>query len=233
MAQGNIDDLKKVTLLAGLSDQDLQKIAQSCAWHSHKAGEAILAQNSDSRDMYFVVSGAVQVVSYSLTGREIAYAIVPEGSYFGELAAIDQKPRSTNVVAQKECVLASLTPNAFEDFVRAHPDVAWSVMQKLTGIIRSNDERIMDLSTLDAHQRIYTELLRICKPDPVTKGRWMIYPLPTQHEIASLVSTTRETVARALSSLTARELVQRKGRTLYILDKEKLTELSHQLAGKA
>lgn len=233
MAQETTHSLKGIRLLETLSADEIKQIEKLCGWQSYKAGEEILTQNSDSMDVYFVVSGSVQVVSYSFTGREIAYAVIETGGYFGELAAIDQKPRSTNVKAAKKCLVATLSPNAFEQIVRNHGDVAWAVMNKLARIIRSNDERIMDLSTLDAHQRIFQELLRICEPDPVTPGRWMIYPLPTQHDIASLVSTTRETVARALSSLTSSGLVQRKGRTLYITDKDQLSELTSQLSNKA
>ena len=233
MAQETQHTLKDIRLLSSLSPDEIQAIEKLCGWQSYKAGEEILTQNSDSMDVYFVASGAVQVVNYSFTGREIAYAVIDAGGYFGELAAIDQKPRSTNVKAAKACLVATLSPNAFEHLVRSHGDVAWAVMNKLARIIRSNDERIMDLSTLDAHQRIFRELLRICEPDPVTQGRWMIYPLPTQQDIASLVSTTRETVARAIGSLTSAGLARRKGRTLYITDKTQLTELVEQLSNKA
>ena len=233
MAGKTPDSLREIELLRSVSDADLATLEKQCAWHSYKSKEEILAQNSDSMDVFFVVKGTVQVVNFSLSGREIAYAKVGKGSYFGELAAIDKKPRSTSVVAASPCRLASLSPTAFEALLRAQPEVSWQVMNKLTQIIRANDERIMDLSTLDAHQRIYIELLRLSKPDPVAKDRWMIYPLPTQQDIASLVSTTRETVARAISQLSSTGLVQRKGRTLYITDKDKLTDLSRQLASKS
>ena len=69
----------------------------------------------------------------------------------------------------------------------------------------------------------------VAKPDAAVSSPWSIYPMPTQADIAGRASTTRETVARVLGHLTNGGLVQRKGKTLYINDREKLAELSAQL----
>jgi DNA-binding GntR family transcriptional regulator len=89
-------------------------------------------------------------------------------------------------------------------------------------MVRMGDVRIMELSTLAATQRVYAEILRMAKPDAAVPGRWVIHPLPPLREIASRISTTRETVARALSLLYPTGMVRRKGKSLYILDRDKL-----------
>jgi len=220
-----------IRLFSELSKESLAHLERLCAWCNFSEGAEILTRNSTSREVFFVVEGAVSIVNYSTSGREIAYTIIEQGDYFGELAAIDQKPRSAHVVAVRPCLLAMLKPEAFEQALRHTPEIAWRVMHKLAAIIRINDERIMDLSTLGAPQRIHTQLLRLAKPDPVTAGRWMIYPLPTQNEMAARVSTTRETVARVISQLAGEGIVEKKGRTLYINKWETLAALSGQGAG--
>jgi DNA-binding GntR family transcriptional regulator len=62
----------------------------------------------------------------------------------------------------------------------------------------------------------------MARPDTAVPGRWVVRPLPPLREIAGRVSTTRETVARALGQLYPSGLVKRSGRTLYITDREKL-----------
>jgi CRP-like cAMP-binding protein len=106
-------------------------------------------------------------------------------------------------------------------------------MMRLAHIIRICDDRIMDLSTLGAVQRVYIELLRICGPDPAVPDLWSVYPMPTQSDIAARASTTRETVARVISQLTQDEIIQRKGRTLYINDRERLQMIAVSLEGNA
>jgi hypothetical protein len=58
----------------------------------------------------------------------------------------------------------------------------------------------------------------------------MIYPLPTQAQIAALASTTRETVARVLSQLQSDGVTERKSKTLYIRQLETLQRLAEKSA---
>ena len=215
-----------IALLADLSEDALRVLEGQCEWQAVKAGEEVISRDSSSRDVIFVVQGDVRVLNYSLSGREVAYAKLDAGGFFGELAAIDGLPRSAQVITQSDAILARLAPDAFKQLIGTHPSVASGVMQKLAQIIRNCDDRIMDLAVLSAFQRVYIELLRIKKPDPVTQGKWMIYPMPTQADIASHASTTRETVARVLGQLSKGGIVERKGKTLYIRDLEKLETLA-------
>ncbi|MGH6718328.1 MAG: Crp/Fnr family transcriptional regulator [Alphaproteobacteria bacterium] len=200
-----------------------------CAWRHYGTNEQIIDRNDDNRDVLLVAEGAVRVVNYSLTGREVSYANITAGEYFGELAAIDGQPRSASVVATETCLLASMPPQTFVTLVRDHPEVALEVMRRLTRIIRVCDDRIMDLSTLGSVQRVYVELLRIGRPDPAGTEALAIYPLPAHKEIAARASTTRETVARVISQLTADGLVERRDKALYVLDPGRLKELAARL----
>ncbi len=56
-----------------------------------------------------------------MTGREIALARLPTGGFFGELSAIDGRPRSANVVALDNCLLGSLSPQLFIEQIAGHP----------------------------------------------------------------------------------------------------------------
>lgn len=221
------DDLSLTTvpLLAGLDRASVSKIESQCAWRTAKEGDLLLNRDSESRDIFFVLRGKVRIVNYSNSGREIAFAVAGAGDYFGELAAIDGQPRSATVVALEECRLATLAPQHFRDALERHPKLALQVMEKLCRIVRTCDDRIMDLATLSAYQRVYAEVLKACRPDPVRTGSWIVYPLPTQAQIAAHASTTRETVARVLSQLALDGVADRKSKTLYVRDMAKLKSL--------
>jgi CRP-like cAMP-binding protein len=164
-----------------------------------------------------------------MTGREIALARLTAGSFFGELSAIDGEPRSASVVAVENCLLGSLSPQLFIDQIVGHPDLAVRVLHRLAGIVRSCDERIMDLSTLGAVDRVYRQLLRMAEESPVDPGSWLIRDLPTHKTIAAMASTTRETVARSISQLAAGGIVERKGRILYLRRRDRLEKLAGTL----
>jgi len=218
------DTLEGIALLSSLSPAAREDVERNCQWRRFASGEQILDRNSDSRDVYFVVEGNVEVINYSGNGREISYATVPAGGYFGELSAIDGERRSASVVAVSPCRLASLPPKAFEALLARSPSVSLDVMRRLARIVRANNERIMDLATLGAIQRVNRELLRLARPDPLNANGWLIYPMPKQHEIARRAATTRETVARVLGSLLDSKMLTRSDKTYYLNDKSALEQ---------
>jgi CRP/FNR family cyclic AMP-dependent transcriptional regulator len=77
---------------------------------------------SDTRNVTFVVRGKVRIVNFSLSGREITFDDLEEGSYFGELAALDGEPRPAGIMALTDTQIAFLPPDLFiETLTRTLP----------------------------------------------------------------------------------------------------------------
>ncbi|MBM3518669.1 MAG: Crp/Fnr family transcriptional regulator [Alphaproteobacteria bacterium] len=183
-------------------------------------------RDDGERDVYFVVSGAVRIVNFSGSGREIAYARVRAGGYFGELAALDGSNRSAAVVIAEESVLAGIPPATFLQLVRNYPEIRLRVMRRLAGIVRVCDDRILDLSTLRAERRVCAELVRLARQQTPDGQAWVIQQMRTQNEIASRASTTRETFGRVLGRLAGSGVVQRRSDGLYVRDIAQLQSLA-------
>jgi CRP-like cAMP-binding protein len=214
-------NLRQVELLHGLAEAEVHALEQRCRWQHYAAGQQILDRSSDNREVFFIVAGSVRAVDFSPSGREVMYAVIGEGGHFGALSAIDGLARSASVVAIEECLLASLTPMQLESLIRRHPDVAIGLLRSMVRMIRTTDERLIELTTLGAMARVCRELLRLAIADE-DAGGWLITHLPTQKDLAGRAGTTRETVARTLSQLTREHSVRRRGRTLYIDDRSRL-----------
>ena len=91
----------------------------------------------------------------------------------------------------------------------------------------------MDLSTLGANNRVHAELLRLAKPGIKEANTAEISPIPIHGDIASRVSTTRETVARVFSDLTREGILRRDQDTLIILDIDTLTDIVETVRGES
>lgn len=219
-------------MLAGVDSAAIARLETLCSWKVAHEDEPIVTRDSDSREVFFVIKGRCRIVNYSPSGREVAFAIASPGDYFGEMSAIDGLPRSATVVALEDCILASISPQVFRELVEQQPKVSFVIMEMLVRIVRTSDDRIMDLATLSAYQRVYSELLKLMKPDPVRAGSWLIYPLPTQAQIAAQASTTRETVARVLSHLSGDGIAERKSKTLYLRQVERLKQLCEKASAQ-
>ncbi|MEL0019630.1 MAG: Crp/Fnr family transcriptional regulator, partial [Rickettsiales bacterium] len=194
--------------------------------------EQVIDRQSDSCDLYFIVEGRARVVNYSLSGREVTFDDREGGQYFGELAALDGEPRSANVVALENTVVACLSREGFHELLMDYPQVAVKILMNLAKIVRISTDRIMDLSTLGANNRVHAELLRLAKPGMKDDNTAVISPIPIHGDIASRVSTTRETVARVFSDLTREGILQRDRDALIILDVDHLTEIVEQVRGE-
>jgi CRP-like cAMP-binding protein len=217
--------LAGIALLESLSDAERAAVAAGCSWRRYAAGKQILDRDSDTHDVLFITAGQVRVVNYSASGRETAYAVVEAGRHVGEIAAIDGLARSASVVALKPCTIAALPAERFRRLYETHADIAAQLLRHLTGIIRITNERIAELSTVSAVQRIYRELLRLCEPGPGGTEA-VIQAMPTQHDLAAKIGATRETVARALGQLANTGVIERRGRTVLIRDYEMLSDLA-------
>ena len=217
--------LAGIELLGGLTPAERQAVERRCRWRRHAADEQIIDRETDTHDVFFVVSGGVRVVNFAVSGREISFDDILAGGYFGELAAIDGRRRSATVVAAVDTLTASLPGPVFLEVLAQHPAAALALMRRLAAVVRQSTGRIMDLSTQGAHNRIYAELLREAKANAAGNNRAAIRPLPTHTEIAARVSTTRETVARTLADLARKRLIKREGRALVLLDVTRLREM--------
>ncbi|MBE0530050.1 MAG: Crp/Fnr family transcriptional regulator [Rhodospirillales bacterium] len=227
--------LKGVDLLKDLLPHELVEIEELCRFKTFRAGTQVFDRQADTRDVFFVVRGRVRIVNYSMSGREITLDDIGAGGHFGELAAIDSQPRSAAVLAVEDSLIVALPQRHFIEALEKYPSIAVRVMKRLARMVRASTERIMDLSTLAANNRVQAELLRqardTVKDDNTADNTAVITPIPVHSDIASRVSTTRETVARVLSDLTRQGILERTRDSLVIRDVERLEEMVEEVRG--
>jgi CRP-like cAMP-binding protein len=221
--------LRGVSLFDSLPTKEREGFEQRCTWRRFSRDEQIIDRLSDTHEVFFIAEGAVRVVNHSFSGREISFDDLHAGEFFGEIAAIDGKPRSATVVSLTSTLLAIMPPETFRRLVTEYPTIALTIMRRLAKIVRASTGRIMDLSTLAAQDRVRVELIRLARPSLQEDGSAHIRPIPIHADIASRVSTTRETVARVLSDLTRHGMLRRERDALVVLDFERLEESIEEL----
>jgi CRP-like cAMP-binding protein len=221
--------LRHIALLQGLSSERLESLARECAWRNYRAGQRIISRDAADRDVYLVVSGRVRVTTYSAAGRQVTFRDIAAGEMFGEVAAIDDMPRSADVMALENALTAAIPPAVFRRLLREEPAVAERVLRRLATLVRRMSERVIDLSTLGVHQRLHAEILRLAREAGGSANAARIDPAPTHADLASQVSTYREQVSRELSALAKAGIVRRDGRALVVCDVKRLEKLVEEL----
>lgn len=225
--------LAGISLLSDLSESALVKLSKLCHWQNYKPNEQVIDRHSNSYDVYFIIRGRARVVNYSISGREVTFDDREAGGYFGELSALDSQPRSANVVALEDMTVGRLSQEGFNQLLIEHPKVTVKILKGLARIVRVSNNRIMDLSTLGANNRVHAEILRLAKPGIEEDNTARISPFPIHGDMASRVSTTRETVNRVFSDLSRKGLVKRSKNDLIVLDVMRLIKMIEQVRGES
>jgi|SRR5215510_4763939 len=212
------ETLAKVGLFQSLDSTAIRHLDTQCSWRRAARNAWIIDYQDPSNDVFFVVSGTVRVKIQSVSGREILLRQIGAGEFFGELAAIDNQPRSSGIVAVTDVTVARMPASVFRATVHAHPDVCDRLLTLLAGQIRMLANRVNEYSTLDVRFRIYAELIRLSRPDPKQDKQSLISPPPVHSEIAARVSTRRETVAREFKALERAGLMERRRGAIVLTD---------------
>ena len=221
-AQPSSLGLRRIDLLQGLSSDRLDAISRNCVWRTCSAGRRLVTREDADRDVHFIVSGSVLVTTYSPNGRETSFRELAQGTCFGELAALDGRPRSADVVALTPGLIASMPPAVFRDLLREEWIVSERVLVHLADLARGLVERVLELSTLTVQQRLCMELLRLARAGSSAAGSARIEPIPRHTALAHRVSTYREQITRELSSLTRAGVLARDGMALVVRDMARL-----------
>lgn len=200
-----------LSLFAGLAPTDLTEVARRVRFSDHDEGQWIVAHGDGDREVFAVVSGRVRVLLFGET-RELILGDLETGALFGDMSAIDGRPRSASVVALDAVSLVRMSASVFLDLIHRHSSVCDHVLKVLVGRIRTLDDRVHEFASLTVSERVRTELLRLASPVPGRPREGVVAPV-THAELAARIGTHREAVTRELGALQRRgALLKREGR---------------------
>ncbi len=136
MADDLVESLKRVPIFAGVRDKELGRLVKVMRESRFNEGEAITTEGRSGVGFFLIEHGNATV---SLRG-EIVRTLGP-GDHFGEIALIDEGPRSATVTATTDLRCRGLAAWEFKSFVQEHPEVAWPLLETLASRLRDAEDR--------------------------------------------------------------------------------------------
>lgn len=131
MATNPAEALKRVPLLAGLPNRERDRLAKELHERTFAAGSTVVAEGKTGTGFFVIGDGTARV---SVGGQERGR--LGPGDYFGEMALIDDAPRSATITADTDLRCFGMTPWEFKPFVLGHPEVAWAMLRNLSVRVR-------------------------------------------------------------------------------------------------
>src|SRR5258707_1158854 len=218
MISQTADFLATIPLFSGLQRDELQRFADLTRERAYPKGSVILFQDDPGDSLFILRTGRVKVVLIGEDGREVILGVLEPGAHFGELALIDDQPRSAHVIAMEDAQLLILRREDFRRRVDANPSVAWALLQELSHRLRRADEKIGGLGLLDVPGRIARLLVDLAEES----GGPAIDKVLTHQTIAQMIGASRETVSRSMKEFQESGLIRVERRRIAIADKEAL-----------
>jgi signal transduction histidine kinase len=187
--------LRNVSFFEELPDTDIRNMLKYCGEEQFSAGEILFHENDPADRFYIVLQGEVEVWKAYGTDDADMLAVHGKGHLFGEMALIDDMPRSATVLARRPTRLLYIKEEDFQRMVRENSSVGFSIIKSLSSMVRkSNDTFLEDLKARnqkleEAYRELKTaqdELLRKDRLSNLGKFSSMIL-----HDLRNPISTLK------------------------------------------
>lgn len=138
------DFLKRVYFFKDLGDEDVGLVARACTEEEHAPGDILFVEGSRADRFYIVIEGRVEVWKNFYDPKPDLLAVHGPGHFFGEMALIDELPRSATVVAKDRTRVLYLFRDDFRRLIKERSSIALSVMTAISFMLRSSNELYVD-----------------------------------------------------------------------------------------
>jgi CRP/FNR family transcriptional regulator, cyclic AMP receptor protein len=190
--------LQQIHLFSNLASDETAVLTGHSTTRSYPAHTVLITEGDRSDSLYVILDGEVKVYVSDENGKEAILNLMGVGEYFGELALLDDSPRSASVMTLVPTKVLIITKSDFKRCLASNPDLAYNLIKSLIQQVRSLTDSVKNLSLMDVYGRVAHTLLDLAKDK---NGKQVIEQKLTHQDIASMVGSSREMVSRILKDL--------------------------------
>ena len=223
---GTVEDvLARSGLVQGVEPAAVAALASQLQPVDFPRGHTIFVEGEPGDRLYIIVSGKVKIVRSAPDGRENLLTILGPSDMFGELAIVDPGPRTSSVTPVTQVRAVSMDREALRTWISGRPEIAEQLLRVLARRLRRTNNNLGDLIFTDVPGRVAKQLLQLVQRFGAQEGNALrVTHDLTQEEIAQLVGASRETVNKALADFSQRGWIRVEGKSVLILDPERLAK---------
>lgn len=221
----NILALKKITIFSDLTPEKMEQLAGSILIRKYRKGMLIFVEGEPGDALYFVRTGIVKLSKAMEDGREQILHFVKEGDIFAEVLLLEGGvfPATAEVVENAE--IGIIRNRDIENFLRLHPDITLQIIKIMSKRLRLAQMQIRDLALNNAYGRLVNTLIKLASEHGIkTPDGIKINLILGQQDLANMIGTSRETVARFCSDLKKNGAISVNKQYITILDEKKLKQ---------
>ena len=197
------------------------------------AGQVIFHLGDPGGLLYIISRGKIKISYTTPDGQEVVLAILGPGDFFGELALLDDSPRSATAESLEPTETWTLHREDFIHYITENPAFALHVLQTLAQHIRRLNAQLADIFFLDLPGRLARTLLNLANQYGREEADGTLIDLSlTQTDLAEMTGATRVSINKALGRFRRSGWININGRKVTILDREAMEGLIEVSGGE-
>jgi len=149
--------LKTVPIFSDLTSKEIAEIEKIIHRRNYKKNEPIFRMGDPGLGMYIIVEGSVEIAEENEDGEKKSLAVLPDGAFFGDLALLDEAPRSASAIAVVDCDIIGFFRPDLLDLLYRKPSLGIKI---LWGLARIIGERLRRTNELLSKSQSETEALK-------------------------------------------------------------------------
>lgn len=217
--------MKQIPLFADLNEEELKKIADLAITKRYRKNMYIFLEGEPGTAFYFVKSGTIKLFQVLEDGREKILHFVREGDIFAEVVLFDGGPYPATAQTIEDTEVGCIINEDMEELLRRNGEMAVKILKVMSRRLRQAQNHIRDLALKGAYGRLASALLNLAEEYGKDKGGNVLIDLGlSQQELANLIGTSRETVARILSEFRRLGAIRIDKQRITIVDPEQLKD---------
>lgn len=218
--------LKNVPFFSTLPGESAAFLAERMVPRRFHGNQIVFHLGDPGGLLYILISGKIKITRATPEGQEALLAILGPGDFFGELALLDDAPRSATAEALEPTETVTLHREEFLRFLESNPDFARHVLATMARRIRRMNSQISDVFFLDLPARLARLLLDLAANhgQPARNGTLIDVSL-TQTDLAEMTGATRVSINKALARFRRQGWISTKGRQMFVLQQDALERL--------
>ena len=191
--------------------------------HDHPAGTVLIRMGDTAESVLVLLTGRVKVTTTGVSGHQGLLGIRVAGDIVGEMAAIDDHPRSATVIAVDRLSVLRIPIRDFVEIIRTRAAVCHALLRVMTTRLRASDQKRLESGEATTAQRVAAALAELSADHGVMEAGQLTIALPfSQDELAMMVGASREAVVRALRDLRSQGIIRTSRQRITVLEPDTL-----------
>ena len=181
-----------------LSSDDIELLARYGSIRRYPRNSILIHKGDESTGVYLMREGRVKVYIGDEMGGEMVFRYLGPGEFFGELALLDDRPRTASVATVEDTQVSYINRRRFERCLNENPDFSLKLIRYFIHRISELSDDLADCALKNVYQRVRDKLPKLAT---LESGALVLDQPYTHKDIAGLVGSGREMVSRIMKKL--------------------------------